>query len=100
MIKISDLRLHQILISPHYGDATDDGTPAGRNGCQYKSQPRFAARMEAKIDTNHKKMRAWQEERKTDQEVRKATDSEANREERERGRAREGPQGRSCSEIF
>jgi hypothetical protein len=30
------VRLHRVVISPHYGDTTDDGTPAGQNQRQYK----------------------------------------------------------------
>jgi hypothetical protein len=31
VIELLDLRLHRIVIYPHYGDTTDDGTPAGQN---------------------------------------------------------------------
>jgi hypothetical protein len=55
VIELFDLRLYHVVILPHYGDTTDDGTPVGQNGCQYKSQPRrFSAMMEARIDANRK----------------------------------------------
>jgi hypothetical protein len=32
---MSELRIYSAVISPHYGDTTDDGTPAGKNERQY-----------------------------------------------------------------
>jgi hypothetical protein len=49
LIGLLDLRLHRVLISPHYGDSTDDGSSGGQNGRQYKTnQEDLLARMEAK----------------------------------------------------
>jgi hypothetical protein len=31
LIELLDLRLHRVVTSPHYGDGTNDGTPAGKN---------------------------------------------------------------------
>jgi hypothetical protein len=40
LIRLLVLTLHRVVIEPHYGDATDDGTPAGQNERQYKSNAR------------------------------------------------------------
>jgi hypothetical protein len=31
LIRLLDLQLHRVVISPHYGDTTDDGTLADKN---------------------------------------------------------------------
>jgi hypothetical protein len=35
LIRLLDLRLRRVVISPYYVDARDDGTPAGKDGRQY-----------------------------------------------------------------
>jgi hypothetical protein len=56
-----DLQLNRVVISPHYGHKTDDGTPTGQNECQYK---RTHARNEGKNGNQPSQVRGRQ---KTDQ---------------------------------
>jgi hypothetical protein len=55
MIKLLDLRLHHVITSPHYGDATDDETPTGQTGAN-----------QAKMDTDREEKKA---DKKINQEM-------------------------------
>jgi hypothetical protein len=78
LIRLLDLRLHRVVISPHYGDTTDDGTQlAGMNTNTKANQENLLARMEAKIDTNRD---ATRKERKAERKAFREEMTKANQE--------------------
>jgi hypothetical protein len=67
-----DLRLYCIVISPHDGDGTNDGTPDSKNGCQHGDIRRMNANtkanqedLSARMDTEQARI---QEERKANRD--------------------------------
>jgi hypothetical protein len=90
VIELLDLRLHRVVISPHYRDATGNGKLAemradqktmqemrtnqaktdanreadreGRKAERKADQEDLKAMMEEKLNANHKEMMAWREE--------------------------------------